>query len=172
MTYNPTWAGFLYLAVVIDVWSRRVVGRSMANHMRQELVLAALDMAAVRRQPLAVIHYSDHGSQYTSLAFGKHCETFVIRVFMGSVGDCYDNAMAESFFASLECELIDRMTFRSHADARLAVFDYIEGWYNPRCRHSAIDYFSPVSFERLHELAHAARSTNSHLSTKAGQLQY
>ena len=156
MTYIPTWAGFLYLAVVIDVWSRRVVGWSMANHMRQELVLAALDMAAVRRQPMAVIHHSDHGSQYTSIAFGKRCETFGIRVSMGTVGDCYDNAMAESFFASLECELIDRTTFRSHADARLAVFDYIEGWYNPRRRHWAIGYLAPVSFERLYELSLAA----------------
>lgn len=156
MTYTPTWAGFLYLVVVINVWSRRVVGWSMASHMRQELFLAALDMAAVRRQPMAVIQHSDHGSQYTSLAFGKRCETFGIRVSMGTVGDCIDNAMDESFFALLECEMLDRTTLRSRADARLAVFDYIEGWYNLRRRHSVICYLSPVSFERHRELTRAA----------------
>lgn len=145
MTYIPTWAGFLYLAVVIDVLSRRVVGWSMVNPMRQELVLAALDMTAVRLPPMAVIHHRDHGSRYTSLAIGKRCETFGIRVSMGTVGDCYDNAMAESDFASLECALIDRATFRSHVDTRLAVFDFIEGWYNARRYHSAIGYHSLLS---------------------------
>jgi len=159
MTYIPTWAGFLYLSVVIDVWSRRVVGWSMANHMRQELVLAALDMAAVRRQPIAVIHHSDHGSQYTSLAFGKRCETFGIRVSMGTVGDCYDNAMAESFFATLECELINRRSWRTKTEARMALFSYIEGWYNPRRRHSALGQMSPVNFERKHIDSHRMQAT-------------
>lgn len=153
LTYVPTWAGFLYLAVVIDAWSRKVVGWSMATHMRQDLVLAALDMAATQREPTRVIHHSDHGAQYTSLAFGKRCATFGIQLSMGSIGDCFDNAMAESFFASLECELIDRSVFRTHVEARIAIFDYLEGWYNPHRRHSALGYLSPVNFERAHELA-------------------
>jgi putative transposase len=156
MTYIPTWSGFLYLAVVIDVWSRKVIGWSMASHMRKELVLNALNMAITQREPKDTIHHSDHGSQYTSLAFGKRCEAFGIRVSMGSVGDCYDNAMAESFFASLECELIDRSTFKTHADARVEVFDYIEGWYNPVRRHSALGQVSPVNFERRAQHAVAA----------------
>ncbi|MBK6768770.1 MAG: IS3 family transposase [Ardenticatenales bacterium] len=156
ITYVPTWAGFLYLAVVIDAWSRKVVGWSMATHMRQELVMDALTMAATQREASGVIHHSDHGSQYTSLAFGSRCDAFGIRVSMGSVGDCYDNAMAESFFASLECELIDRSTFRSHADARIALFDYIEAWYNPHRRHSALGQLSPVNFERRADAAVAA----------------
>jgi len=156
ITYVPTHAGFLYLAVVIDAWSRRVVGWSMDSHMRQELVLAALDMAITRRAPAQVIHHSDHGAQYTSLAFGKRCEVFGVRQSMGSVGDCFDNAMAESFFASLECELIDRSVFRSRGEARSALFDFIEGWYNPRRRHSALGYLSPVNFERQLDHAQAA----------------
>ena len=103
-----------------------------------------------------MIHHSDHGSQYTSLAFGKRCEAFGIRKSMGSVGDCYDNAMAESFFASLECELLARSKFRSHVEARIAVFEFIEAWYNPRRRHSALGYLSPVNFERAHAEALAA----------------
>lgn len=156
ITYVPTWAGFLYLAVVIDAWSRKVVGWSMATHMRQDLVIDALTMAATQREATDVIHHSDHGSQYTSLAFGRRCSSFGIRVSMGSVGDCYDNAMAESFFASLECELIDRSTFRSHADARIALFDYIEAWYNPHRRHSALGQLSPVNFEQRAIAAMAA----------------
>ena len=148
LTYIPTWAGFLFLAVVIDVWSRKVIGWSMATHMRTELVMNALDMAITTRQPVDVIHHSDHGSQYTSLAFGCRCEALGIQLSMGSVGDCYDNAMAESFFASLECELIDRSTFRTTKEARLAVFDYIEGFYNPQRRHSSIGMVSPVRFEQ------------------------
>jgi len=156
MTYIPTWNGFLYLAVVIDVWSRRVVGWSMAGHMRKDLVIRALSMAATQRLPDGVNHHSDHGSQYTSLAFGTRCEAFGVRRSMGSVGDCYDNAMAESFFASLECELIDRRTFSSHAEARMAVVDYIEAWYNPHRRHSALGLISPVNFETRFLAAQAA----------------
>jgi hypothetical protein len=153
ITYVPTWAGFLYLAIVLDVWSRRVVGWAMETHLRTELVLKALDMAAWRRKPDGVIHHSDQGTQYTSVAFGRRCEEMGVRPSLGSVGDAYDNAMAESFFASLECELIDRRSFRSHAEGRRAVFHYIEGWYNPRRRHSALGYESPMSFERLHREA-------------------
>jgi putative transposase len=150
ITYVPTGAGFLYLAVVLDAWSRRIIGWAMASHLRTELVVAALDMALAQRRPTAVIHHSDHGCQYTSLAFGHRCRDAEVRPSMGSVGDAYDNAMCESFFATLECELLDRHRFRTQAEARLAVFDFIEGWYNPRRRHSALAYLSPVIFERTH----------------------
>ena len=143
----PTWAGFLYLAVVLDTWSRRVVGWSMAGHLRTELVLEALDMALWQRRPEQVIHHSDQGSQYTSIAFGMRCKEAGVRPSMGSVGDAYDNAMCESFFATLECELLDRSRFRSRAEARLAIFEFIEGFYNRRRRHSALGYQSPVAFE-------------------------
>jgi len=148
ITYVPTGAGLLYLAVVLDVWSRRIVGWAMAAHLRTELVLAALDMALAQRRPRNVIHHSDQGCQYTSLAFGGRCRAAGVRPSMGSVGDAYDNAMCESFFATLECELLDRHRFRTQADARLAVFDFIEGWYNPRRRHSSLEYLSPMMYER------------------------
>jgi putative transposase len=150
ITYVPTWSGTLYLAVVVDVFSRRVVGWAMAEHLRTELVLAGLEMALWRRRPSGVIHHSDQGSQYTSIAFGKRCKEAGVRPSMGSVGDCYDNALCESFFATLECELLDRHCFRLPAEARLAIFDYIEGWYNPRRRHSALGYLSPVEYEKAH----------------------
>jgi putative transposase len=150
ITYIPTGAGFLFLAVVLDAWSRRVIGWAMETHLRTELVVAALDMALAQRRPTEVIHHSDHGCQYTSLAFGQRCRVAGVRPSMGSVGDAYDNALCESFFATLECELLDRHRFRTHIDARLAVFDFIEGWYNPRRRHSALDYLSPMIFERTH----------------------
>jgi len=147
ITYIPTWAGFLYLAVVLDAWSRRVVGWAMATHLRTELVLEALEMAVGQRQPRGVIHHSDQGCQYTSVAFGKRCGEAGVRPSMGSVGDAYDNAMCESFFATLECELLDRRCFTAQAEARIAVFDYIEGFYNPRRRHSALGYLSPLEYE-------------------------
>jgi putative transposase len=150
ITYVSTWAGFLYLAVVLDAWSRRVVGWAMATHLRTELVLAALDMAIVQRLPRDVIHHSDQGSQYTSIAYGQRCREFGVRPSMGSVGDAYDNALCESFFATLECELLDRVRFRTPAMARMAIFEFIEGWYNPRRRHSALAYDSPMSFETKH----------------------
>ena len=128
ITYVPTWAGFLYLAVVIDAYARRVVGWSMAKHLRTELVLNALNMALWQRRPQNVIHHSDQGCQYTSIAFGKRCREMGVRPSMGSVGDCFDNALCESFFATLECELIDRSSFRTQAEARMAVFEFIEGW--------------------------------------------
>jgi putative transposase len=150
ITYVPTWAGFLYLAVVLDAWSRRVVGWAMATHLRTELVLAALDMAIVQRVPRDVIHHSDHGCQYTSIAYGQRCRDFGVRPSMGSVGDAYDNAMCESFFATLECELLDRGRFPTPTAARRAIFEFIEGWYNPRRRHSALAYESPTRFEDKH----------------------
>jgi len=148
ITYIPTWAGFLYLAVVLDVYSRRVVGWAMANHLRTELVLDALNMAIFRRRPTNVIHHSDQGCQYTSIAFGKHCEKAGIRPSMGSVGDCYDNAMCESFNATLECELLAFHRFNNQREAAAAIFDFIEGWYNPHRRHSALGYLSPNNYER------------------------
>jgi putative transposase len=156
ITYIPTWAGFLYLAVVLDVWSRRVVGWSMATHLRTELVLDALNMATWQRRPERVIHHSDQGTQYTSIAFGLRCREVGVRPSMGSVGDAYDNALCESFFATLECELLDRQRFRTQAEAKMAVFDFIEGFYNPRRRHSALGQLSPVNFERSQEHETAA----------------
>jgi len=166
ITYVPTWAGFLYLAVVIDVWSRRVVGWAMADHLRTELIMDAFNMAITTRRPTDVIHHSDQGCQYTSIAFGKRCRELGVRPSMGSVGDCYDNALCESFFATLECELIDRFTFRTKRDARLAVFRWIEAWYNPRRRHSSIGRMSPVKFERRNFFNPPRESGN--LSTKPG----
>ena len=153
ITYVPTAAGFLFLAVVLDAWSRRIVGWSMANHVRTEIVLDALEMAVRQRQPRNEIHHSDHGCQYTSWAFGKRCREAGVRPSLGSVGDAYDNAMCESFFATLECELLDRRRFTTQVEARMAVFDFIEGFYNPRRRHSALDYDSPLEFERKHARA-------------------
>jgi putative transposase len=150
ITYIPTWAGFLYLAVVVDAWSRRVVGWSMATHLRTGLVLDAMNMAIWQRRPEQVIHHSDQGTQYTSIAFGLRCKEVGVRPSMGSVGDAYDNAMCESFFATLECELLDQQRFRTQAEAKMAVFDFIEGFYNPRRRHSALGYLSPVNFEKQH----------------------
>jgi putative transposase len=153
ITYIPTWTGFLYLAVVLDAWSRRIVGWAMATHLRTELVLDALEMARTQRRPTNVIHHSDQGCQYTSYAFGLRCREMNVRPSMGSVGDAYDNALAESFFATLECELLDRRRFKTQAEARVAVFEYVEGWYNPHRRHSGLDYESPINYERRHEAA-------------------
>ncbi len=147
ITYISTWAGNLYLAVVLDAWSRRVVGWAYATHLRTELVLDALEMAIRQRRPKGVIHHSDQGSQYTSLAFGKRCREAGVRPSMGSVGDAYDNALCESFFATLECELVDRYRFRSPGEAARAVFEFIEGWYNPHRRHSSLGYASPIRYE-------------------------
>ena len=122
MTYIPTWAGFLYLSVVIDVYSRKVVGWAFGERMTADLVVLALNMALMTRKPQSVIHHSDQGSQYTSIAFGNRCKEMGVRPSMGTVGDAYDNAMAESFFASLECELIARRSWKTKTEARLAVF--------------------------------------------------
>jgi putative transposase len=156
VTYVPTGSGFLYLAMVLDVYSRRVVGWAMETHLRTELILAALNMAITQRRPSAVIHHSDRGCQYTSYAFGKRCREADVMPSMGSVGDAYDNAMAESFFASLERELLSRRRFKSQAEAKMAVFEWIEGWYNPHRRHSSLGYRSPVNYERAHAMARAA----------------
>jgi transposase InsO family protein len=166
ITYIPTAAGFLYLSVVLDAFSRRIVGWSMATHLRTALVLAALEMALEQRRPEGVIHHSDQGCQYTSIAFGQRCQAAGVRPSMGSVGDCYDNAMCESFFATLECELLDRERFESRAEGRMAVFRFIEGWYNAHRRHSALEYQSPMRYEKKYQERLALSS--SELSTEAG----
>jgi putative transposase len=153
ITYVPTWAGFVYLAVVLDVYSRRIVGWAMENHLRAELVIDALNMAVGRRQPSTVIHHSDQGCQYTSVAFGLRCREVGVTPSMGTVGDAYDNAMCESFFATLECELLDRRRFKTHSEAEMAIFDFIEGFYNTHRIHSALDYRSPVEYEEEQKMA-------------------
>ena len=140
----------MFLAVVLDVFSRRVVGWAMATHLRTELVLAALNMAIGQRRPDGVVHHSDKGTQYTSLAFGERCREMRVVASTGSAGDCFDNAMAESFFATLECELIDRRTFETHAEARMAVFEFIEAWYD---RSSLRTLFYVIDGKRLCWLA-------------------
>jgi putative transposase len=150
MTYVPTWAGFLFLAIVLDVWSRRIVGWAIGEQMTADLVLAALNMALRQRKPNGVIHHGDQGSQYASIIFGERCKKMGVRPSMGTVGDAYDNAMAESCFATLECELIDRRSWQTQTEARLALFTDVEGWYNPRRRHSALGQTSPANFEWTH----------------------
>ena len=171
MTYIPTWAGFVYLAVVLDVYSRKVVGWAFGQQQTADLVIQALNVAFIMRKPDAtspgVIHHSDRGSQ-PGVNFGKRCKEMGVRPSMGSVGDAYDNAMAESFFASLECELIDRRSWKSFADARMAMFTWIEGWYNPRRRHSGIGQKSPINFEKeMHNKANAAVPATAELTSAA-----
>ena len=149
----PTLAGFLVVAIVLDVFSSRVVGRAMANHLRTALVFDALDMAIHQRRPKNVIHRSDHGCQYTSIAFGKRCKEANVWPSMGSVGDCYDNAMCESFNAILECELLVKHRFKNEHEAALAVFELIDGWYNPHRRHTALGMISPAEYERRSQAA-------------------
>ena len=139
------------LAVVTDACSRQVVGWAFGVQMTADLVLSALNMALYSRKPESVIHHSDQGSQYTSIAFGNRCREMGVRPSMETVGDAYDNAMAESFFATLKCELIARRTWKTKTEARLAVFAWIESWYNPHRRHSALNYLSPNNFERKHQ---------------------
>jgi putative transposase len=166
ITYCPTWAGFLYLAIVLDACSRKVVGWAMENHLRTELVLAAINMALAQRRPEQVIHHSDRGTQYTSVAFGTRCQEMNVMPSVGSVGDAYDNAMAESFFATLECALLNRRSFQTQAEAKLAVFEYIEGFYNTRRRHSSLGYRSPVRFES--ELMATTPANHEHRATRIG----
>lgn len=147
-TYVPTWAGTIYLAIVLDVWSHKIVGWAIEEHLRTELMLNALDMALTRRRPERVIHHSDHGCQYTSYAFGKRCQEMNVMPSMGTVGDAYDNAMAESVFATLEKELLKHRRFKSKSEAKMALFEWVEGWYNPHRRHSSIGRLSPNNFER------------------------
>jgi putative transposase len=150
ITYLRSWEGWLYLAAVQDLYSRRIVGWSMANHLRAELVVDALGMAVSRRRPEAgLIHHSDQGSQYVSLAFGQAARDAGIAVSMGSKGDCHDNAVAESFFATLKKELVNREAWPTRAELRSAVFDYIEIFYNATRRHSTLGMLSPSEYERM-----------------------
>jgi putative transposase len=162
ITYVPTQEGYLYLAVVIDAYSRKVVGWEMAGHLRSELVLEALNMATEQREPEETVHHSDQGSQYTAIAFGERCKAEGVRPSMGSRGDCYDNAMCESFFATLECELIERDKFATKSEARLSVFEFIEGWYNPDRLHSGIGYQSPNRYEEEYHLRYHSHSAEPH----------
>jgi len=151
MTYVRTGEGWLYLATVLDAWSRRIVGWAMGETLRTELVVEALNMAVWNRRPATgVVHHSDRGAQYTSVTFSRRCEEAGILPSMGSVGDAYDNALAEAFFATLEVELLMQHTFATRKAARLALFDFIEAFYNSHRRHSALGYLSPAEFERRH----------------------
>lgn len=148
ITYIRTWEGWLYLASVMDCYSRRIVGWALADHLRAELVVAALEMAVARRRPgPGLIHHSDQGSQYTSLIFTRRCRVVGIDMSMGSRGDCFDNAVLESFHASLKKDLIHRRSWPTKAEARTAIFDYIETFYNRRRRHSTLGMLSPLEFE-------------------------
>ena len=153
ITHVPTRKQPLYLATVLDVWSRKVVGWSMATRMPAELVVNALEMAVKRRGGAAeVIHHSDQGRQYTSDLFQKRCKILGVKISMGSVGDCYDNAMAESFFATLESELLNIVPlFSDPQHAQSEIFKYIEGFYNVKRRHSQLNQMSPANFESAHE---------------------
>jgi putative transposase len=149
ITQQHTDEGWLYIAVVLDAFSRRIVGWSMATHLRTELVLDALDMAITQRNPApGLVHHSDHGCQYTSLAFGRRLRETGLVASMGTVGDALDNAVAESFFATLECELLDRNHWSTRAGLRTAVFDFIEVFYNRQRRHSTLAYATPTSYEQ------------------------
>jgi putative transposase len=148
ITYIPTREGFLYLAFILDTNSRKVVGWSMAPHMRTELVVDALEMAIWRRRPVAgLVHHSDRGVQYTAISFGRRLEEVGIVPSMGRTGTALDNAMAESFIATLKTELVHRRRFLDREVARSAIFEYLEGFYNRRRLHSALGYKSPVSYE-------------------------
>ncbi len=150
ITYLRTWQGWLYLAAVQDAFSRRIVGWAMADHMRAELVVDTLQMGLARRRPeTGLIHHSDQGSQYVSLAFGQRARDAGIAVSMGSKGDCFDNAVAESFFATLKKELVHRHSWPTRQELQSAVFDYIESFYNRERRHSTLGYLSPREFEMI-----------------------
>jgi putative transposase len=148
ITYVRSWEGWLYLSFVLDAFSRKVVGWSMANHLRADLVLDALNMALYNRRPApGLIHHSDRGSQYTSIEFGGRLKEAGLLPSMGSVADAYDNSMAESFVSTLKRELIHRHSWPTRQSARVAIFEYIEAFYNTRRRHSALGHLSPVEYE-------------------------
>ncbi len=150
ITYVRTWEGWFYLSFVLDAYSRRIVGWSMSNNLRTELVLEAVNMAIYTRRPSpGLIHHSDRGSQYTSVEFGSRFREEGLLPSMGSVADAYDNSMAESFVSTLKRELIHRHSWPSRQMARTATFEYIEGFYNTRRRHSALGHLSPSEYERV-----------------------
>ncbi len=155
ITEHPTRGGKVYVAVVMDAWNREIIGWSIADHLRAEIVCDALDMARWKRRPRpgsGLVHHSDHGTQYTSWAFGKTLRQAGILKSMGTVGDALDNAVVESFFATLQTELLDRHRWETRHQLGLAIFEYIEGWYNPERRHSHNNYQSPVNYRHQQQL--------------------
>ena len=157
ITQHKTGEGWLYLAVVIDAYSRKVVGWAMAEHLQAELVIKALEMAVWNRQPSpGLIHHSDHGSQYTSLAFGQRLEQAGILGSMGAVGDALDNAVAESFFATLQIELLDRQHWQTRQQLTTAIFEYTEVFFNRQRLHSTLGYLSPTEYEEVYAFQQAA----------------
>lgn len=156
ITYIATWEGWAYLATVIDLASRKVVGWALADHMRTELVTDALEMAFLTRRPApGAIFHSDRGCQYTSIDYGQLARANGVVLSVGNVGQCWDNAVAESFFATIKRELIDTRAWPTRAGLRAAIFDWIEGWYNTRRLHSSLGYRSPAEYEA--NIHHAAR---------------
>jgi putative transposase len=159
ITYLRTWESWLYLAAVQDLYSRKIVGWSMADYMRSELVLDALQMALDRRSPgPGLVHHSDQGSQYVSLAFGQKARAAGIAQSMGSRGDCFDNAVAESFFATLKKELIHRRAWPTKTELRGEVFEYIEVFYNRQRRHKHLRQLSPNEYERITHPQHQEKT--------------
>ncbi|MFI9405132.1 IS3 family transposase [Nocardia sp. NPDC052316] len=154
VTQHRTGEGWVYCAVVLDAFSRRIVGWSIADHLRAELVCDALDMA--RWRPGQTVAHSDHGSQYTSWAFGQRIRQAGLLGSMGSIGDCFDNSMVESYFGTMQLELLDTRVWATRQELANAIFEYIEAFYNPVRRHSRIAMLSPVEYERAHTTAHAA----------------
>ena len=152
ITEHPTEEGKVYCAAVMDAYSRMIIGWSIDNHMRTELVTDALGMATLRRKPEpdTTILHSDHGSQYTSWAFGQRLRAAGLLASMGTIGDCYDNAMMESFWGTLQLELLDQKRWETRDELANAIFEWIECWYNPKRRHSSIGMRSPITFEALH----------------------
>lgn len=156
ITQHRTSEGWVYCAVVLDVFSRRAVGWSIADHLRSELVVDALDMARWRRKPQGTVVHSDHGPQYTSWIFGHRLREAGLLGSMGAVGSAYDNSLMESFFGSMQIELLDRRNWPTRTQLATAIFEWIEAFYNPVRRHSALDYLSPIEFETLHTAAETA----------------
>ena len=155
VTEHPTDEGKVYLGVVLDAWSRRVIGWSIADHIRSELVVDAVQMAIWRRRPPEgqTIAHSDHGSQYTSWAFGRRLRAAGLLGSMGSIGDAYDNALCESFFGTLQLELLDEHHWHTRKELAQAIFEWIEAWYNPRRRHTSIGSISPIDYEAARRAA-------------------
>jgi putative transposase len=157
ISHVATREGWLYLAIVLDAFSRRVIGWAMADHLRTELALDALELALqARRPPPGLVHHTDRGCQYTALAFGQRLQAAGLLASMGAVGNCYDNAVAESFFATLKVEPLHRQVWPTRAAAERAIFEFIAVWYNRQRRHSALDYATPVAFELLAQKGPAA----------------
>jgi len=156
ITQHRTSEGWVYCAAVIDVFSRRCVGWSIADHLRTELVLDAVDMARLRRRPDGTVLHSDRGAQYTSWLFGNRMREAGLMGSMGKVASAYDNALMESFWGSMQIELLDRRAWTTRAELATAIFEWIEGFYNRRRRHSALGYLSPDDYETIHKPADIA----------------